>query len=151
MILFVDDAFVPPVFAVYQPSNLYPFLVRLSNVPYSLPVISVLAAGVEGPPFASNFKVYSFDQDAVTVWSPLQRVTDVTAFLLELTTKEPKKIAQKKMRKRTPKRTFPRKRNLPKRKKTQRKSLKRQQMYPRQQQRQRKKQQQRLQRRRQKP
>ena len=62
MILFVDDAFVPPVFAVYQPSNLYPFLVRLSNAPYSLPVISVLAAGVEGPPFASNFKVYSFDQ-----------------------------------------------------------------------------------------
>lgn len=38
------------------------------------------------------------------------------------TTKEPKKIAQKKMRKRTPKRTFPRKRNLPKRKNTEKKS-----------------------------
>ena len=45
---------------------------------------SVLEKGVGGPPFASNFKVYSFDQDAVTVRSPLQRVTDVTAFLLEL-------------------------------------------------------------------
>ena len=46
--------FVPPLFAVYQPLNVYPLRVGVGNEPTAEPDVTVQDEGVTLPPFALN-------------------------------------------------------------------------------------------------
>jgi hypothetical protein len=50
---------VPPLFAVYQPLNVYPVLVEVGRVPKAVPYVFVIAVPFE-PPLPSKDAVYEF-------------------------------------------------------------------------------------------